>query len=31
VPPLVIADDEARQGIAVIDQALEVADRYCAH
>jgi taurine--2-oxoglutarate transaminase len=30
VPPLVIADDEARQGIAVIDQALEVADRYCA-
>jgi taurine--2-oxoglutarate transaminase len=30
VPPLVIADDEARRGIAVIDQALEVADRYCA-
>jgi taurine--2-oxoglutarate transaminase len=28
VPPLVISDDDARQGIAVIDQALAVADRY---
>jgi taurine--2-oxoglutarate transaminase len=28
VPPLVIGDDDARRGIAVIDQALDVADRY---
>jgi taurine--2-oxoglutarate transaminase len=28
-PPCTISDDEAREGIAIIDQALEVADRYC--
>jgi taurine---2-oxoglutarate transaminase len=28
VPPLVITDDEVRKGIAVIDEALDVADRY---
>jgi 4-aminobutyrate aminotransferase-like enzyme len=28
VPPLVITDAEARQGIGVIDDALEVTDRY---
>ena len=28
VPPLVIADDEAREGLAILDQALEVADSY---
>ena len=28
VPPLTISPDEARQGLAIIDEALEVADRY---
>ena len=28
VPPLVISDDEAREGLAILDQALEVADSY---
>ena len=28
VPPLVITDDEAREGLAILDQALEVADSY---
>ena len=27
VPPLIITDDEAREGLAILDQALEVADR----
>ena len=30
VPPLVITDDEARQGLAILDEALEVADSYTA-
>ncbi|MGH9185453.1 MAG: aspartate aminotransferase family protein, partial [Acidimicrobiales bacterium] len=30
VPPIVISDDEARQGIAIIDEALEVCDRHAA-
>jgi taurine--2-oxoglutarate transaminase len=29
VPPLVISDDDARQGIEILDEALGVADRYC--
>jgi taurine--2-oxoglutarate transaminase len=28
-PPCTTTDDEAREGLAIIDQALEVADRYC--
>jgi taurine--2-oxoglutarate transaminase len=30
VPPVTISDDEMRAGIAIIDEALEVADRYAA-
>jgi len=30
VPPLTISDDDMRAGIAIIDEALEVADRYAA-
>ena len=29
VPPCTISDDEARAGIAILDRALDVADRYC--
>jgi taurine--2-oxoglutarate transaminase len=29
-PPLVISDDDARQGLAVIDEALDIADRAAA-
>jgi taurine--2-oxoglutarate transaminase len=29
VPPLTISPDDMRHGIAIIDQALEAADRYC--
>jgi taurine--2-oxoglutarate transaminase len=29
VPPLTISHDEARQGLAIVDEALSVADRYC--
>jgi taurine--2-oxoglutarate transaminase len=29
VPPLVIGDEDARRGIAILDEALEVADGYC--
>jgi taurine---2-oxoglutarate transaminase len=28
-PPCTTTDDEVREGLAAIDQALEVADRYC--
>ena len=31
VPPCTITDDEVRQGLAVIDEALAVADRYGRH
>ena len=30
VPPLTISDDDMREGLAVIDEALAVADRYAA-
>ncbi|HUR48102.1 MAG TPA: aspartate aminotransferase family protein [Acidimicrobiales bacterium] len=30
VPPLVITEDEAREGLAILDEALEVADSYLA-
>ena len=28
VPPITISDDDARQGIAIIDEALAITDRY---
>ena len=28
VPPLTISDDDMREGLAIIDEALAVADRY---
>jgi taurine--2-oxoglutarate transaminase len=30
VPPIVISDEDAKQGLAILDEALEVADRYAA-
>jgi taurine--2-oxoglutarate transaminase len=30
VPPCTTSSDEVREGLAVLDEALEVADRYCA-
>ena len=30
VPPLTISDDDMRAGLAIIDEALEVADQYAA-
>jgi taurine--2-oxoglutarate transaminase len=29
VPPLCITDDEVDEGMAIIDEALELADPYC--
>ena len=29
VPPCNVSDDEAREGIAILDEALSVADAYC--
>ncbi len=29
VPPITITDDEAKQGLAIIDEALDVTDRHC--
>ncbi len=31
VPPLTIADEELREGLAILDEALAVADRHCVH
>ncbi len=30
VPPLTIREDDLREGLAIVDEALEVSDRYCA-
>ena len=29
VPPCTVSDDEAREGIAILDEALSAADAYC--